>query len=115
MFNRLLRRFGVGRSLFREEGLRIRYQGDDIVDREQFRVYLKDKLPYGFRYGSEDKPDQREDEFRAWTTQYAVGRYWHSYNPIYLTGEVRFESNADALAFRVTFNNLHDLNLDEND
>lgn len=117
--NRLLRRIGVGRPLYQVEGLRVRFTGDDPHDRLLFREFVEAELPYGFLYDtnnedgrrapSSSKEEHRESEFRDWLSTYAVGLNWHVYNPLFGQGEIRFARPEDALALRMTFNDLIDL------
>lgn len=107
--NRTMRLIRFGRPLYRVEGLRIRYMGEDDHDRVLFRRFVEKDLPHGFLYRLNETLEDRETNFREWLQTYAVGLNWHSFNAIYDTGEVRFEKPEDALAFRVTFNDLIDI------
>lgn len=95
-YNRWLRDRGQGEPMWRLVDRQWLFEGFDAQDYYEFRLMLREKLPFVFTYS-----DVWETEIDEWIDQNTTGEYRHTFNPMFVEGHVLFADTNDAFFFKV--------------
>ncbi len=94
--NRWLRDQGRGEPTWKIEDRQYLFEGFDAQDYYEFRLMLREKLPYAFSY-----EDMWETEVADWIDEHTVGEFRHTFNPMFVTGQVCFADPNEAFFFKI--------------